>query len=108
MGAGIGTSIVHLLVGVLFVIELVLNFFLQLLAINFGVIKLPFDGVTIVKGIIEVERPVVPELLHAAPAWVKILVKVVVIHHLRRWLYPWSPKYREWIYWCRRMFPHCD
>lgn len=109
MGAGISTSIVHLLVGVLFVIELVLDFFLQFFAINIGVIKLFFDGLIIIEGIIKVEWPVVPKLLHAVPARVEIIVKVVVIHHLRWWLlYPWSSKYRKGVYWCRRMSRHSD
>lgn len=83
MGVGISTSIMHLLVGVLFVAELVLDFFLQFLAINIGVIKLPFNGLTIIERIIEVEWSVVAKLLHAVPARVEIIVEVVVIHHLR-------------------------
>lgn len=108
-GARISTSIVHLLVGVFFVVELVLDFFLQLLAINIGVIKLSFDLVTTIEGIIEVEWPVVSEFLHAAPARVEIIVKVVVIHHLWWWLFnSWSSKYCKGIYWCRWMSRHGD
>lgn len=99
----------HLLVGVLFVAELVLDFFLQFLAINIGVIELSFNDLTIVERIIEVEWSVIAKLLHAVPARVEIIVKVIVIHHLRWWLlYSWSSKYCEGIYWCRWMPRHCD
>lgn len=103
---GISTSIVHLLVGVLFV-ELVLGFVLQFLVLNIGVIKLPFNS--LIEGIVEVEGPVVPKLLHVVPARVEIIVEVVVIHHL--WwelLYPcsWSSKYCKRVYWCRWMSRH--
>lgn len=109
MGAGISTSIMHLLVGVLFVAELVLDFFLLFLAINVRVIELPFNDLTIIERIIEVEWSVVAKLLHAVPARVEIIVKVVVIHHLRLWLlYPRSSKYCERIYWCRWMSRHGD
>lgn len=106
-GIGFSTSVVHFFVGVLFLFELILGYFLHFL-VNVGVVELPFFGLLVLEGIIVTDRAVFICLLHAMTARVEIIVEVVVIHHLLWWLCPWSAKYRKGVYWCRWVPCLCD